>query len=1249
MNAQTIFHEALTRPSPPERAAYLDAACAGLPELRAVVEALLAAHAQPAEVPDRPWAELSEVASLDLKSAGPEATHADSGLTPAHQLALIGLAGGESSSVLRALGPKLGSVPRMVLFDQAAASARGSPLSRPTEPAAGPGDGRYRLHGEIARGGMGAIVKVRDTELGRDLVIKVLLDDHKDNPEIVRRFIEEAQINGQLQHPGIVPVHDLGRLGDGRPFFSMKLIKGQTLALLLKARTDPSEGRSRFLGIFHQICQTLAYAHSRGVIHRDLKPANVMVGAFGEVQVMDWGLAKLLGAGVQDDHTKEQAEECEKSVIRTAPQAGWDDPSDSDMRTQSGSVLGTPAYMAPEQARGEVELVDERSDVFGLGAILCEVLTGLPPYGGKGSNEVFYLSRRGQLEECYHRLDACGAEPELIELARQCLASNRDLRPRDAGVVADRLSSYLASVDLRLRAAEIARAAEAARAEEALLTVAEAQAKARAERHARRLQLSLAVVAVTLTTIAGIVAAWIARSEQRLASEQTRNARSLRAEQERTATALVRSQELAATMVLERGLVMCERSDSSRGLLWLARSLDLMPPTSGGLERLVRLNIDAWSRQMPLLHAMVPVEGPVAAEAFSPDGRTVILVGNDGIARRFDADTGQPIAELFQHPGPVVANFTPGGDIVVVMTGASGDYRLWNSVTGQALGPVVAGAGPAIGCSLSPDGTRFTVTDPKHTVSIRDAATGRAIGRPMPHSDIVNRVAWSPDSSWIVTPCMDRAARVWNAATGDLIGEPIRLEHEITSVAVSPDGATIATGSYDGVVRFWHGATRQPSGPPLAISSRLRSLQFSPDGRWLATGTIDDQIRLWDATTHTLFGCPLPQHRPANAWVFHTGRALLLTRSGASEVKIWDLSGQLGPQVIRRMKHPVPVRDAAFDTGARKLLAGGGTRYPNAGEARVYHVISGQDSENSLRHDFEIYATAFSPDNRVALTGAGLFAGSDARRRGDLRRWDPVTGRLLGTPIQTTGMVMAVALSRDGRQMLAGCSDGAAHLFDAATGEQLGQPLLHQAPVLAVAFSPDGQRAATGCRDLTAWLWDLSTRKPIGSPLSHGNQVVKVVFSPDGKWLATGCMDDTARLWEATTGRPVGRPMNHGQEVSALVFSADSTLVVSGSDDRSVRFWDRTTGRPVGPALRHAYGIFDVAFAHDGQTVRSACASMAGEIEVTSTRIPVPKPGNRENIRHWCEAVTGLELDETDALRILDAEEWRGRARRLAD
>src|SRR5262245_58872976 len=234
--------------------------------------------------------------------------------------------------------------------------------------------GRYEVVEEIAHGGMGVVFKVRDPDLGRTLAMKVLLDSHQERPDLARRFLEEAQIGGQLQHPGLVPVHELGRLPDQRPFFTMKLVKGRTLAEELKARSSPAADLPRLLGTFEQVCQTVAYTHSRGVIHRDLKPANLMVGAFGEVQVMDWGLAKLLG---QDQEAPLPAGAAGASTIYSSRSS-----SEDDSATRAGTVLGTPAYMPPEQARGQVEHLDERCDVFGLGAILCEILTGQPPYTG---------------------------------------------------------------------------------------------------------------------------------------------------------------------------------------------------------------------------------------------------------------------------------------------------------------------------------------------------------------------------------------------------------------------------------------------------------------------------------------------------------------------------------------------------------------------------------------------------------------------------------------------------------------------------------------------------------------------------------------------------------------------------------------------------------------------------------------------------------------------------------------------------
>jgi serine/threonine-protein kinase len=345
---------------------------------------------------------------------------------------------------------------------------------------------------------MGMVLRAHDPELGRTLAIKVLLEEHAADPEMASRFLEEARITSRLQHPGVVPIHDVGRFPDGRPFFTMKLVEGRTLAALLAARTSPAEGLQELLRAFEAVCQAIAYAHSRGVIHRDLKPANVMVGEFGEVQVMDWGVAKVIRPEELRDHAGDTS-------IKP-PFA----PSQMD-QTLAGAVVGTPAYMAPEQARGEP--LDERADVFGLGAILCELLTCQPPYGVVRGSSIFQLTQDRCLNDAQSRLNGCGADAELVTLARACLCESPGGRPANAGVVAGRLAAYRAGVQKRLRQAELERAAAEARSDEA-------RAKAAAERRARRLGLGLtAAVVMVAALVTG--AGWWRFAQQEAASERS--------------------------------------------------------------------------------------------------------------------------------------------------------------------------------------------------------------------------------------------------------------------------------------------------------------------------------------------------------------------------------------------------------------------------------------------------------------------------------------------------------------------------------------------------------------------------------------------------------------------------------------------------------------------------------------------------------------------------------------------------------
>jgi tetratricopeptide (TPR) repeat protein len=305
--------------------------------------------------------------------------------------------------------------------------------------------GRYSLGEEIARGGMGAVYLATDTVLDREVAVKVLQEKFGPDSSVARRFAAEARITAQLQHPNIPAIHDLGTLPDGRPFLAMKLIKGETLDHLLRQRADPAMDRGRFVAVFEQVCQAVAYAHAHDVIHRDLKPQNVMVGRFGEVQVMDWGLAKVLGATPEEQTDPEAT---------TAPTAMVSLRERDEAFTRAGSVLGTPPYMPPEQAAGAVGMIDRRSDVFGLGAVLAVVLSGWPPFVAHGAESTRAKAALGDVGECFARLDRCSAELDLVGLCKRCLAPRPEDRPVHAGEVAVAVAGLRAAADERVRRAE---------------------------------------------------------------------------------------------------------------------------------------------------------------------------------------------------------------------------------------------------------------------------------------------------------------------------------------------------------------------------------------------------------------------------------------------------------------------------------------------------------------------------------------------------------------------------------------------------------------------------------------------------------------------------------------------------------------------------------------------------------------------------------------------------------------------------
>jgi tetratricopeptide (TPR) repeat protein/serine/threonine protein kinase len=468
--------------------------------------------------------------------------------------------------------------------------------AQPGEPVP-PELGHYRPVAFIGRGGVGDVFRYYDPQMDRELAVKVLRQDHRGNPSLVRRFQKEARLNSRLQHPNVVPVHAMERAADGRPYFTMKLVRGRTLAELLAERASPAQDLPRFLAVFEQVCQALAYAHSQGVIHRDLKPHNVMVGAFAEVQVMDWGLAKVLGPAE------------EGAAAPAAPEAWAGLPAGVEgeaQPTRAGQVMGTLAYMPPEQARGEVERVDRRSDVFGLGAILCEVLTGKPPFAGQDESERWARARACDHAEALARLDGCGADAEMVGLCKDCLAPAPEDRPSDAGKVALAVAAYQAEVQKRLQAAERERAAAQARAEEARKTAA-------AERQARRRTLALAG-AVLLLVVGGGSAGWWFQQKRQAADTASAGAMA----EARLVLAQAKSAPLADAGKYHEALELARKAE------WLA--------STGGASAAVRQQatdlvaelereVEAADRDRRLLVRLPDVRGPREGPKYRKDDK----------------------------------------------------------------------------------------------------------------------------------------------------------------------------------------------------------------------------------------------------------------------------------------------------------------------------------------------------------------------------------------------------------------------------------------------------------------------------------------------------------------------------------------------------------------------------------------------------------------------------------------------------
>ena len=1086
-----------------------------------------------------------------------------------------------------------------------------------------PGD-RYTLENEIARGGMGVIWRVRDRDLSRTLAMKVMslsrgdlsLDAEHSRLHLAR-FVEEAQVTAQLDHPGIVPVHEAGFDAEGRPFFTMKLVKGRDLddVFRLARKEEDRWNLPRAVGVLVKACQALAYAHSKGVVHSDLKPANIMVGRFGEVYVMDWGLVKITGRRDLHDIRPRDAQ-ATASLHSTRHDEGGS--GDSPLVTVDGSVLGTPAYMPPEQAGGRVEEVDPSSDIYSLGAILYDLLTGQPPYMEPGTRLSPHTVLARVLDGPPRRIHLLNPEapPELSAICEKAMA--REKRDR-----------YASSLDL----AEDLQAFLDHRVVRAYRTGAAAELRSWVARN--RTTAAVATGAVLL--LLGIFlfgAVWEHSKAFRLREALTRQ-------------------------YLRRGQALSDSGDVARGLHWMARSLAEAPEGCTDLRDTIAQNLAGWGRKWTPPRTVLLQDSLASAIALSPDGKRAVTTNYNLINRFWSAETGEPLEIYLKTDGMVSeTDFSPDGALLVTLD-SDRNVRMWDAVSGKPLWEqkleleALVKALPTYrpGLSFSPDSKRIATCEGDGDVKVWDARSGMSLGAPMAHEGAANSVRFSPDGRQVLTAGDDRTALLWNWERGATIAPPLSHPGRVLHAIFSPDGSRIATNCADHHVRLWSSDDGLPLGSPM-LHQGVRGFAFSLDGSRLLTGGDDRAARIWNAFTSEPAGAPLLHEAPVTVVTFTAGDQEVLTGSIDGTVRLW--SAETGEVLGRTIRSGEAVFKISLHPDGRTFLAGNLTHAPaiwsiepesslviapvaattavfaRDGRRLLLGDIDGQcwwwSPENpeisisALRHDKELRCVAVSPDGKRVLT-----ASSDKTAR----LWSIDGHERLVTTLSHEGEVRSAAFSRDGRLAATGSFDGKARLWSGDTGERIGTPLEHTNIVEDVAFSLDGKLLATACGDGGARLWSIETCRQVGPVMGHRGSVLAIEFSPDGKQLVTGSRDGTARFWNVATAQPAGL-LEHDTWVEDVAFSPDGKRLATAAG--VVRIWSVLSGELLGPPLWHPL-VWEIAFSPDGTRI-VGCSGAAGPPRLWHE--PPPLGGDLRRAELWVEVLTWQRMDSSGVLTWID-------------
>jgi WD40 repeat protein/serine/threonine protein kinase len=992
----------------------------------------------------------------------------------------------------------------------------------------------YEVWGELGRGGMGVVYKARQKSLNRLVALKMILAGDHGTPEQDARFRAEAKAVARMQHPHIVQVYEIGEFA-GRSFISLEYCPGGSLAERFQGQPQPAREAAELV---RTLAGAVQHAHGHGIIHRDLKPANILL----QKSFTTGDTEEHRGAAETSLPLRSSVSSVVKDFIPKITDFGLAKQLHASIgQTQSGVIVGTPSYMAPEQTAGRSKQVGPATDVYALGAILYEALTGRPPF--RAATPLETLEQVRSQEPVSVRQLQPQVPKDLETICQKCLQKEPAKRYASAAALADDLGRFLAGKPIQAR------------------PVGSVERLWRWGQRNPMVASLTAAVLVLLVAVASIASVGYVRTTLALDGEAQQRAAAQAAEQQL-------GQQLYAAQIN----LMQQAWDTNQ----MGRLRTLLAEMEDYPDRAFEWYY--WQRLCHLdLHTLIGHRAGVWAVAWSPDGKRLATGSADGTAKVWDVASGQGLLVLTHRSA--LNSVSWSWDCKRLATAsADGTAKVWDAATGRELCTCKGHAGEVASVSWSPDGKRLATGSVDGTARVWDAADGRQLFSLKVHGSWAYSVAWSPDGERLATGNVDGTATVWNAVDGQEL-LPLKGHRDIVrSVSWSPDGKRLATGSVDATAKVWDAADGHELLTLKGHTAMVRSVPWSPDGKRLATASNDGTARVWDAVGGREL-LLLKGHTRVVCDVCWSPDGMQLATAGyEGTVKVWDAVGDRGLVTIQAHtngdRRLVPLQGPtnavsalSWSPDGRRLATGSPDR-----TAKVWEVATGKLLAVQSHPD-AVDSVSWSPD------GERLAASS---LDGTSKVWEPMGER----PILTV-KGRRISWSPDGTRLATVSEEGTAEVWNARNGRPLpGLKEGHHSVVSAVSWSPDSRRLATASADGTAIVWEVADRRKLAVLQGHSSAVSVVAWSPDGRRLATGSADMTARIWDAASGQTLITLRGHTHRVHSLFWSPDGNRLATASGDGTLKVWDASSGREL---LGSMGGITSVAWSPDGKRLAFGC------------------------------------------------------------